>query len=315
MKNTPPAHLSLLLAMAALLLTAVSRSNAAVPTEPAKESAHPPAIVLWPNGAPGSEARKDEPEKLDWRDEPENNIVFPILFNIHNPSVVPFLPDPAKATGAAVIIAPGGGHMFLTIDREGYDLAKWMADKGVAAFVLKYRLARDHAGNSPYKVEVDAFADAKRSMRLVRSRAAEWGINPNHIGFLGFSAGGEVAGLLATRYDNGDPKATDPIEQTSCRPDFNGFVYGGPYRVPQFDPAKMAPSFLLCAFNDPNGNAKNEANLFLKLQAANVPTELHIYSTGGHGFGVRNDRGFAVETWPARFRDWMNDIGMLKPRP
>jgi hypothetical protein len=105
-------RVSLLMVTGALLLAAVSRAQAAIPTEPAKESPHPPAIVLWPNGAPGSEARKDEPEKLDWREEPENNIVFPILFNIHNPSIVPFIPDPAKATGAAVVIAPGGGHMF-----------------------------------------------------------------------------------------------------------------------------------------------------------------------------------------------------------
>jgi endo-1,4-beta-xylanase len=298
--------------MAALLMAAVSRSNAAVPAEPPKESPHPPSIVLWPNGAPGSEARKNEPETLAWREEPENNIVFPILFNIHNPSIVPFIPEAGKATGAAVIIAPGGGHMFLTIDREGYDLAKWLADRGVAAFVLKYRLARDQAGNSPYKVDVDALADAKRSMRMVRSRAAEWGIDPNRIGFLGFSAGGEVAGLLATRFDAGDPKASDPIEKTNCRPDFNGFIYGGPYRVATLPP-NMAPSFLLCAFNDP-GNANNEANLFLKLKAANVQTELHIYSTGGHGFGVRNDRGYAVETWPSRLQDWMKDIGMLKAK-
>ena len=214
-----------------LVLAVVSITKAAVPTEPAKESPHPPSIALWPDGAPGSEARKAEPEKLAWREEPENNITFPILFNIHNPSVTPFLPEAGKATGAAVIIAPGGGHMFLTIDREGYDMAKYMADHGVAAFVLKYRLARDQAGNSPYKVEVDAFADAKRSMRLVRSRAAEWGVDPKRIGFLGFSAGGQLAGLIGTKFDAGDAKAADPIDQISCRPDFLGLIYGGPYQA------------------------------------------------------------------------------------
>jgi endo-1,4-beta-xylanase len=295
-----------------IILMCSAMTKAAIPTEPAKESPHPPAIVLWPNGAPGSEARKNEPETLAWREEPENNIVFPILFNIHNPSIVPFIPDKSKATGAAVIIAPGGGHMFLTIDREGYDLAKYLADRGIASFVLKYRLARDQAGKSPYKVDPDALNDAKRAMRTVRSRAAEWGVDPNRIGFLGFSAGGELAGLIATKNDTGDEKATDPIEKVSCRPDFNGFVYGGPYRVQEL-PKDIGPSFLLCAFNDP-GNANNEANLFLKLKAANVQSELHIYSTGGHGFGVRNDRGIAVETWPARFVDWMNDIGMLKAK-
>src|SRR4051812_20638631 len=180
-------------------------AQGAPPAEPAREPEHPQSIPLWSNGAPGSEARKDEPEKLEWREEP--NITFPILFNIHNPSITPFIPDKSKATGAAVIIAPGGGHMFLTIGREGYDLGKWLADHGVAAFVLKYRLAKDKAGDSPYKAEVDALADAKRAMRLVRSRATEWGVDPDRVGFMGFSAGGQVAGLLATNFDKGDPSA------------------------------------------------------------------------------------------------------------
>lgn len=295
--------------LSALVFGATTMSFAAVPTEPAKETAHPPAVVLWPNGAPGSEARKAEPEKLDWREEPENNIVFPVLFNIHNPSIVPFLPAAGKETGAAVIIAPGGGHMFLTIDREGYDLAKWMADQGVAAFVLKYRLARDKAGNSPYKTDPDALNDAKRAMRVVRSRAAEWKIDPNKIGFLGFSAGGQVAGLLALNDDKGNASAADPIEKVSSHANFNGFIYGGPYQTPEFTD-QIAPSFLLCAYDDA-GNANNLANLFIKLRAAKVPAELHIYGTGGHGFGVRNDRSIAEETWPTRFVDWMRDIQML----
>jgi endo-1,4-beta-xylanase len=309
MKNHLKFGWSLALAWSALLFVGV-QTRAAVPTEPAKEPAHPPAIVLWPNGAPGSESRKNEQETLAWREEPENNITFPVLFNIHNPSVVPFIPDAAKASGAAIIVAPGGGNMFLTIDREGYDLGKWLADHGVAAFVLKYRLSHDQAGYSPPYKEDDSFADAKRSMRLVRSRAADWGIDPKRIGFLGFSAGGQLAGMMSTQFDAGDAKSSDPIEKTSCRPDFNGFIYGGPYRSATFTD-QMAPSFLLCAFNDP-GNATAEANLFLKLKAANVQSELHIYSTGGHGFGVRNDRKLAEETWPARLYDWMGDIGVVK---
>jgi endo-1,4-beta-xylanase len=280
--------------------------------EPAKESSHPASIALWPNGAPGSEARKDEAEKVDWRDEPENNITFPIVFNIHNPSITPFLPSKATATGAAVIIAPGGGHMFLTIDREGYDLGKWLADHGVAAFVLKYRLARDKAGNSPYKVDVDALADAKRSIRLVRSRAAEWGVDPARVGFMGFSAGGEVAALVSSKFDKGDPSSADAVEKQGCRPDFVGLIYGSSRAVTTFD-AQTPPTFLLAAYND-SGNATTLTNLFLKLKAANVPAEIHIYGTGGHGFGVRSDRSLAVESWPQQFRNWMGDIGMLKSK-
>ena len=121
-----------------------------------------------------------------------------------------------------------------------------------------------------------------------------------------------MAGLLGTQFDTGDEAAKDPIEKTSCRPDFQGFIYGGPYRNAEFN-SQTPPAFLLCAYDD-NGNAANEANLFLKLKDAKVPAELHVYGTGGHGFGVRADRSIAVETWPARFRDWMNDIGMLKKK-
>lgn len=301
--------------VAGSVLLACGISRAAIPDTPPKEPAHPPSVHLWEKGAPGFEARKDEPEKLAWRDEPENNIVFPTLFNIHNPSITPFIPEKSIATGAAVIIAPGGGNMFVTIDREGYDLGKWLAEHGVAAFVLKYRLSNDNGaarGQSPYKADVHALADGQRAMRLVRSRAAEWGVDPNRVGFLGFSAGGAIAGFLALKNDAGDPNATDPVDRFSCKPDFNGFIYGGPYRTPEFT-KDIAPSFLLCAYDD-GGNANNLANLFLKLRAAGVPAELHIYGTGGHGFGVRSDRSLAQETWPGRFRDWMKDIGMLAPK-
>jgi acetyl esterase/lipase len=163
------------------LLLAPSRAWSAdspppIPSTPAQEEAHPPSFPLWAGGAPGYEGRRNDPERVDWRQEPD--ITFPVTFNIHNPSLTPFLPDPGKATGAAVIVAPGGGDMFLTMDREGYDAGRWLADHGVAAFVLKYRLARDRAGNSPYTVNGEALADTLRAIRTVRSRAAEWGVDP-----------------------------------------------------------------------------------------------------------------------------------------
>jgi endo-1,4-beta-xylanase len=294
---------------AAVVFLAAASVRAAIPSEPAKEPPHPASISLWPNGAPGSEARKDEAEKVDWREEPENNIVFPVTYNIHNPSITPYLPSKETATGAAVIIAPGGGHMFLTMDREGYDLGKWLADHGVAAFVLKYRLARDKAGDSHYTVEGDALNDAKRAMRVVRSRATEWGIDPARVGVMGFSAGGQVAGLLATKFDAGNPAATDQIEKQGCRPAFQGLIYGFGPPATQFND-QTPPAFLLAAYNDSN-NAKTLANIFLNLQTAKVPAEIHIFSTGGHGFGVRNDRGLAEEVWPQQFRAFLNDNGML----
>src|SRR5688572_17933423 len=144
-------------------------------------AADPAAIPLWANGAPGSEARKDEPEKIEG-----GNII-----NIHNPSITPYLPAADKSTGVAVIICPGGGHQKLCVGHEGYALAEWFRDRGIAAFVFKYRLSREEG--STYTLEGDAMNDTRRAIRTVRSRAAEWNIKPDKIGILGFSAGGELA--------------------------------------------------------------------------------------------------------------------------
>ena len=279
-----------------------------IPSTPAQEEAHPPSIALWPAGAPGSEARKDEPERVDWRQEPD--IVFPVTFNIHNPSVTPFLPAKDRASGAAIIIAPGGGHMFLTMDREGYDCGQWFADHGVAAFVLKYRLARDKAGGSTYKAEVDALADGQRAIRLVRSRASEWGVDPARVGILGFSAGGEVAGLAGIHSDPGKPDAADPVERESSKPAFLALIYPGLPPNFQVD-AKTPPTFLACAYDDSPMMSDRLANLYLALHKAGVNAELHIYNSGGHGFGVR-PRPLAVTGWTSRVVEWMADRGLIK---
>jgi hypothetical protein len=261
-------HPLILIGLFLALLFPVSRTSAApppIPTTPAHEEKHPKSIPLWPNGAPGSEARKDEPEKVDWRQEPD--IVFPVTSNIHNPSITPYLPSKSKATGCAVIIAPGGGNWFLTMDREGYDVGQWLADHGIAAFVLKYRLARDQSNptNSPqpYTSQVHAFADAQRAIRLVRSRAKEWGIDPDRLGVMGFSAGGETMGRLLLGDPKGDPNATDPIDRINAQPDFAAHIYSSFLRNLTVgttnDPAKLAtlkgmpPTFLLCSATDSPG--------------------------------------------------------------
>ena len=267
----------------------------AIPTQAPVESIHPPSIPLWPNGAPGSEARKDEPENISWRQEPD--IVFPIIYNIHNPSITPFLPAPDKATGAAVIIAPGGGHWQLTIDREGYDLGRWLAERGIAAFVLKYRLAR--AVNSKYTIQGDALDDAKQAMRLVRGRAKEWGVNPARVGFLGFSAGGELAALMETRFDG------------ETRPDFTMLIYPGwgPATVITV-PKDAPPAFLVCADNDPL-HVVLTAQLYLDLEKQGVSSEMHIYADGKHGFGLRAPVSMPVSTWTERMKEWMVDRKLL----
>ncbi|HEX2851641.1 MAG TPA: alpha/beta hydrolase [Opitutaceae bacterium] len=294
-----------------------------IPSNPPAESAHPASLPLWSNGAPGSEARKDEPENISWRQE--RDIVFPVISNIHNPSLTPFIPAKNKATGCAVIIAPGGGNMQLTIDREGYDLARWLAERGIAAFVLKNRLARDGstpAGTpQPYKAAVHSLADAQRAMRTVRSRATEWGIDPARVGFIGFSAGGEVLGHLLINESKGDAAAADPIERLDARPDFAGHVYSSFLRnfltETATDSVKMEklksfpPSFLLCASNDSQGVVEFLPAFFVALKRAGVPAELHVYNEGGHGFGVR-EWPLSIGNWPVLFHGWLGDRGFLK---
>jgi acetyl esterase/lipase len=292
----------------------VDKSGPPIPAAPATESAHPPSVPLWADGAPGSEARKNEPEEISWRQEPD--IVFPVLSNVHNPSLTPFLPAKDQATGCAVIIAPGGGHMQHTIDREGYDLAKWFAGRGIAAFVLKYRLARDGstpAGQpQPYKID-DAGADGSRAVRLIRAHAAAWNVQPDRIGIIGFSAGGEVALLTAARHDAGKADATDPVERQSSRPDFFAPIYTGGLNRTDLAWSKEAtpPAFLSCAYDD--RMPEQLAAFFTTLRKAGVNAELHIYSSGGHGYGVRADRpGFPVSTWHMRFAEWLGERGFLK---
>lgn len=284
-----------------------------IPSTPAVENAHPSPIPLWPHGAPGSEARKNETEKVNWRQEPD--IVFPVTSNIHHPSITPFLPTAKNATGAAVIIAPGGGHWFLTVDREGYDLGEWLAARGIAAFVLKYRLARDQSNPSgtpqPYTTDRDAQADALRAIQVIRRRATEWQINPSRVGILGFSAGGEVALLAATHHSGGTPGAADPAEQLSSRPDFFALIYPGGLNRTDLSLSKEStpPAFLCCAYDD--GMTEALSAFFISLKKTGINAELHIYNQGGHGFGVRS-RPLAVTGWTSRFVEWMGDLGLLR---
>lgn len=290
----------------------VTQGGPAIPSTPPSESAHPPAVPLWPNGAPGFESRKDEPEHVSYRQE--RDIVFPVISNVQNPSITPFLPAAGRATGAAVIIAPGGGNWFHTIDREGYDFARMLAERGIAAFVLKYRLARDLSNPAgtpqPYTTE-HAAADGRRAIRLVRSRAGEWNVKPDRIGIIGFSAGGYVTLAAGFGHDAGQPDAADAVERVSSRPDFIAPIYAGGFNRydGQLNKEKVPPVFLACAYDD--SMPEQMATFFVALRKAGINAELHIYNSGGHGFGVR-ERPIAVTGWSTRFVEWMGDRGFLK---
>jgi acetyl esterase/lipase len=260
----------------------------------------PQALPLWPKGAPGSEARAAEAEE----------IIGANVCNVHNPTLTPYVPDAAKSTGTAIIICPGGGHSKLCLGHEGYALAEWFRDRGIAAYVLKYRLAREKG--SKYTIQDHAMADTRRAIRLVRSRASEWHLKTDRIGILGFSAGGELAAYAAMKNDPGNKDAIDPIDRQSSRPDFQALIYPGSSGSFKVEPG-MPPVFLAAGYGDRPDIAEGLATVYLKYKAAKIPAELHIFANAGHGFGYRHDaKANAAGRWPDRLTEWLSDSKLLK---
>lgn len=267
-------------------------------------AAEPPAeIPLWPNGAPGSQG-KPAKEVVTASANGELRVA-----GIHNPSITPYLPSKDRATGLAILVIPGGGHRLLAITHEGYNVGEWLRDRGIAAFVLKHRLARE--AESTYRIEVESLADTQRAMRLIRSRAAEWGIDPTRVGALGFSAGGELVTMASVRYDGGSPASADPVERQPSKPDFQALIYPG--RSADIQPTKDSPpAFLVAAYNDRTDISEGLAEAYVRFKRSGVPAELHMYSTGGHGFGQRASNERPVGKWLVRFEEWLADSGFLR---
>ena len=256
-------------------------------------------VFLWTNGAPGFEDRRNEPEQAQsyW------------VKNIHNPSITVFLPPKEKANGAAVLIFPGGGHRELVFDAEGVEPARYLTNLGVAAFVLKYRLAREPG--SPYSLQIHPRQDAQRALRLIRSRAAEWNLDTNRIGVMGFSAGGEVASMLVYSSSAGDPTAADPIEREDSLANFQIVIYPGPLGIPEKVPANAPPAFFLVA-NDDTSHVGAILSLEQKYHQAGRPMEVHIYEQGGHGFNLGGRSKLkSIKDWPQRLTDWLTDNNLL----
>ena len=270
-------------------------------TPPASD--RPAEIPLWPAGAPGSEG-KPATEVVTTSASGELSVS-----GIHNPSITPYLPAKDKATGVGILVIPGGGHRVLAITHEGYNVAEWLRDHGIAAFVLKHRLARE--ANSTYKIEVESLADTVRAMRLIRSRAAEWGVDPSRVGAIGFSAGGELVWMVSARADAVDAAAADPIDRQNAKPNFQALIYPG--QSGNIQPTKDSPPvFLAAAYNDRQDISEGLAEAYLRFKRAGVPAELHMYGTGGHGFGLRSTNKRPVGQWIARFEEWLADSGFLR---
>ncbi|MES2788557.1 MAG: alpha/beta hydrolase [Planctomycetota bacterium] len=275
--------------------------------EPAVSNA--PVELLWPKGAPN--AAGTNPEDI--------------------PSLTIFRPAEGTANGAVVVICPGGGYGHLAEGHEGRDVAAWLNTLGVTGCVLKYRLAPRYRHPAPIQ-------DAQRAIRLVRSHAAEWKIDPQRVGILGFSAGGHLASTAGTHYDLGDSEATDPIDKLSCRPDLLVLCYpvislSSPYTHvgsrnnllgANADPKLLEglsnekyvtrdtpPTFLFHTSSDTAVPPENSLMFYMALHAKGVPAELHIYEQGRHGIGLA-PKDPVLSSWPLRCSQWMEARGFFK---
>ncbi|HKB02105.1 MAG TPA: alpha/beta hydrolase [Gemmataceae bacterium] len=278
-------------------------------------AADPTVLDLWPGKPPGE--TKDLPPETDiWKDTDKlvGDRRIQKITNVSKPTLAVYRPEKAADTGAAVIVCPGGGHRILAYDHEGTEVAEWLAKNGVTGIVLKYRVpARDE--NKRWQAAVQ---DAQRAVRVVRDKAGDWGIDPKRIGILGFSAGGETAGLAAILHGQSQYEAVDKADKASGRPDFAALIYPGGLlergntklreyvKVDKDTP----PMFLAHAFDDPV-DPRNSLLLATELKAVGVSCELHMYATGGHGYGMRNT-GHPVNAWPQRCLEWMTKQGYVK---
>lgn len=245
-------------------------------------------IFLWSDAAPGSEGKVGE-EVITKSKTNEISIT-----NVHRPSITPYFPK-EKKSNAAVIIAPGGGHRMLCMTHEGTNVAQWLAENGVTAFVLKYRLAKEE--NSTYTVDGSAVVDMQRAITVVRGRAKEWNLDSNKIGVMGFSAGGEVCAMASINF-------SEPKGEASSRPDFQALIYPG--HSERITPSeKSPPAFLAASANDRPDISEGLPRVYLDFKKAHVPVELHLYGSGGHGFGLRASNQSPEGNWIERFQEWM----------
>ena len=221
-------------------------------------AAEPERVFLWPGGAPGSEGKTgEEAVRLSNNER--------VVSNVHKPSITVYLPSKETATGAAVVVVPGGGHRELWSDHEGHNIAKWLSARGVAGFVLLHRLAREK--ESTYTIEGHSLTDTQRAIRLVRSRAAEWDVNPARVGVMGFSAGGELAALASVRFDAGNEAAADSVERQGSKPAFQVLIYPAIPRDMALS-KETPPAFLACGENDRQNISQGLPELYLAMKRA-----------------------------------------------
>jgi acetyl esterase/lipase len=288
----------------------------AMPASDPCTAAEPQIINLWPGTPPGSQATTSGPEQDQTK--PEDRLIagrrIIKLGNVSTPQLHVFLPPSDKATGAAVVVCPGGGFNILAWDLEGTEVAEWLNSLGVAAAVLKYRVpTRNHADRLQAPV-----MDAQRAISLTRSKAGAWRLDPQRIGILGFSAGGATAGLACTQNGKRLYDPLDDADSAACRPDFGVLIYPGALwddatgklRDDVVVSGETPPMFFAHAFDD-RVSCENSVALFLALKRAGVASELHVYDRGGHGYGLRPVPEQPVTSWTQRCADWLGARGVL----
>ncbi len=273
-------------------------------------------IQVWPGEAPGEDGSiGKETFRPPWSEESKG---VKWLTNVTQPTLTVYRPEKERDTGAAILIFPGGGYWNLAWDLEGEEVADWLNSIGMTGLLLKYRVPRRKG--QPEKLPAPLpLLDAQRALRLARSQAPEWGVDPQKIGTIGFSAGGHLAAAMATRFDTPAYLPMDPIDRVSCRPDFAVLLYSG-YLIQEETgllasdlhiSADTPPIFLAHASDDSVSRVDHSIVMYQALQRADVPAELHIYPTGGHGFGVRKS-DHPVSSWLESCIDWFRKLGVLE---
>jgi acetyl esterase/lipase len=310
--------------LALLMITSVPREGHAQSAWP--PPATRPQIPVWPRTPPSAGAAAVGKEAVHFSVDATTGVKklvggAPYLYieNVSQPTVTVYTPK-AKSTGAAVIVYPGGGFNVLAIDIEGTEVCSWLNSNGVACVLLKYRVPCKPVG--AYRDCPQAHQDAQRAMRIVRSRASEWNINPRKIGVMGFSAGAHMAIMSSTQFARAYP-AVDGIDSISTRPDFALVLYPGrmAYRQTNFAPnpdirvtTKTPPTFLVHAYDDDMNLVENSLLYATALRKSGVPAEIHIYAKGGHAFGVRRT-GLPSAEWPRLAEAWLKTLGIIHTEP
>lgn len=291
--------------------------------QPGQAAERPRVVDLWPGKAPdetggiGAEMSRMSPRLS--REKVEVTEPTRMVTNVTKPTLTIYRPAKDKDTGAAMLICPGGGYWNLYWQLEGEEVAEWLNSLGVTGIILKYRVPR-RPGEPERDPARRPLQDAQRAVRLVRSNTKSWGIDPERIGMVGFSAGGHLALATATSFDKRTYQPTDTIDKLSCRPNFAVLVYPGYLKAKDKDelapglriPANTPPVFLAHGGADIISEPEHSVLMYLALKRAGVPAELHIYAGAAHDFGVRkSDR--PCSTWTCSCAEWLKEQGFLKP--